>query len=149
MAQASENTSGAGNTAVPKHGDHDRVAMLSLRADGSPDQLAPEMIGDKEFAREATRRQFQEQAVSAADVAERGVTADTGAEEVGQDPEIEKLQKVHEKAAGEAESAADATVNALFTDDPQLTTGTEVKPAARSTATAADTSKSSKNSSTR
>lgn len=142
MAQGSQN-SGAGNTAVPQHGDHDRVAMLSLKADGSPDQLDPEMIGDKEFAREATRRQFQEQAVSAADVAERGVSADTGAEIVGQDPAIEKLQRKHEQVAGEAESAADATVDALFTDDPQLQTGDEAKPAERRTA-ASDTSKSSK-----
>ena len=26
-------------------GDHDRVAMLSVRADGTPDQIDPELIG--------------------------------------------------------------------------------------------------------
>lgn len=119
MAETSEKTTGTGNTAVPQHGDHDRVAMLSLRADGVPDQHNPEIIGEKEFAVEATKRQFREQAVSAVDVAERGVVADTGAEHVEQDPEIAKLQKVHEKAAGEAESAADKAVDALFTDDTQ------------------------------
>jgi hypothetical protein len=116
MAQASENTTGTGNTAVPQ-GDHDRVAMLSLRADGVPDQHNPEIIGEKEFALEATREQFRQQAVSAVDVAERGAVADTGAETVGQDPAIAKLQEVHEKAASEAESAADAVVGALFTGE--------------------------------
>ncbi len=119
MAQASENTTGTGNTAVPNQGDHDRVAMLSLRADGVPDQHNPELIGGKEFALEATRRQFQEQAVSAADVAERGVVADTGAETVEQDPEIERLQKVHQDAEKAAESAADKAVGALFTGETQ------------------------------
>ncbi|RKN38456.1 hypothetical protein [Micromonospora endolithica] len=115
MAQASENTTGAGNTAVPHQGDHDRVAMLSLRADGVPDQHNPEIIGEKEFAVEATKRQFREQAVSAADVAARGAVADTGAEQVEQDPEIAKLQKEHEKVASSAESVAEKTVDALFT----------------------------------
>ena len=27
-------------------GQHDRVAMLSIRADGTPDQISPELIGD-------------------------------------------------------------------------------------------------------
>ncbi|MGA4726289.1 hypothetical protein ACPB67_02615 [Micromonospora taraxaci] len=116
MAQSSENTTGTGNTAVP-HGDHDRVAMLSLKADGTPDQHNPELIGEKEFALEATRRQFQEQAVSAADTAERGTVADTGVEAVGQDPEIERLQQVHQDAEKAATSAADKAVDALFTGE--------------------------------
>jgi hypothetical protein len=131
-----ENTKGAaGNTAVPSHGDHDRVAMLSLKADGSPDQHRPEIIGDKEFALEATKRQFTEQAVSAVDQAERGVAADTGAETVGQDPEIEKLQKKHEAAEKDAVAAAESTVSALFTDDEKLQAGTD-KPAGRKPAQA-------------
>lgn len=119
MAQASEKTTGTGNTAVPQQGDHDRVAMLSLRADGVPDQHNPELIGDKDFALEATRRQFREQAVSAADVAERGVTADTGGEQLDQDPEIAKLQQVHDQAASAAEAAADKAVEALHTGDTE------------------------------
>lgn len=115
MAQASEKTTGTGNTAVSGHGDHDRVAMLSLRADGVPDQHNPELIGDREFAVEATRRQFVEQAVSAVDVRERGVSAGTGAAEtVPQDPAIEELQKKHESAASAAESAAESVVDALY-----------------------------------
>ena len=27
-------------------GQHDRVAMLSVRADGTPDQINPELIGE-------------------------------------------------------------------------------------------------------
>ncbi len=122
-------TGGAGNTAVPSHGDHDRVAMLSLKADGTPDQHNPEIIGDKDFALEAAKRQFTEQAVSAVDQAERGVAASTGAETVGQDPEIEKLQKKHEAAEKAAVAAAESTVSALYTDDKDLQTGTASTPA--------------------
>ncbi|MEU4590048.1 hypothetical protein [Micromonospora aurantiaca (nom. illeg.)] len=130
MAQASEKTTGAGNTAVPQHGDHDRVAMLSLRADGVPDQHNPELIGDREFALEATRRQFREQAVSAADVAERGAVADTGAETVGQDPQIERLTQVHEQAEAAAEKAAEKAVDELFTGETQAA---PAEPAKKST----------------
>lgn len=106
----------AGNTAVPHEGDHDRVAMLSLHADGTPDQHNPEIVGDKDFALAATKRQYAEQAVSAVDVAERGATVDTGSETVSQDPSIEKLQKAHDSAHKSAESAAESTVNALLKD---------------------------------
>jgi hypothetical protein len=102
-----------GNTAVPEHGDRDRVAMLSLKADGTPDQHNPEIIGDKEFALEATREQFRQQAVSAVDQAERKV-ASTGAEVLEQDPQIAALQQAHQDAEARAETAADATVEALF-----------------------------------
>lgn len=107
-----------GNTAVPHEGDHDRVVMLSLRADGTPDQHNPEIIGDKEFAVESAKRQFAEQAVSAADVAERGASAaPAGAELVGQDPEIERMQGIHASAAAEAEKAAQSTVESLHQGD--------------------------------
>jgi hypothetical protein len=101
----------AANTAVPKDGDHDRVAMLSLRADGTPDQYDPEIIGDKDFAVDAAKRQFAEQAVSAKDAAERSAT-DTG-EEVGQDPSIAEAQKEHDKVASAAEKRAESVVNSL------------------------------------
>ena len=101
------------NTAVPKQGDHDRVAMLSLRADGTPDQHNPEIIGDKDFAIEAAKRQFAEQAVSAADVERRGATADNGAEDVKQDPSIEAAQKEADKVSAAAEKAAESAVNSL------------------------------------
>jgi hypothetical protein len=128
MAESAKSTTGgaAGNTAVPKHGDHDRVAMLSLKADGTPDQLNPEIIGDREFALDATREQFKQQAVSAVDQELRGVAAEPGAgESTVQDPAIAELQEAHERTAGQAEKAADATVGALFTDDPALSTSTE------------------------
>jgi len=102
-----------GNTAVPSGGDHDRVQMLSLSKDGSPDQHNPEIIGDKDFAVESAKRQFAEQAVSAVDVAERGATVDDGTTDVKQDPSIEALQKKHDAAAKSAESAAEKAVNAL------------------------------------
>lgn len=100
---------------VPHEGDHDRVVMLSLHADGTPAQHNPEIIGDKEFAKQAARRQFAEQAVSAVDVAERGASAPAGAavEDAPQDPMIEALQKKHDAAAESAEKAADAVVDAL------------------------------------
>ncbi len=111
---------------VPHSGDHDRVVMLSLKADGTPDQHNPEIIGDPEFAAAAARRQFAEQAVSAVDVAERGVsTSDVTL--VGQkgggvkeeaartsgDPGIADLTEKHDAAAKASEKAAEQTVKDL------------------------------------
>lgn len=104
----------AANKAAAGGGDHDRVAMLSLRADGTPDQHAPEIIGDKDTALAATTEQFRQQAVSAADIEKRGVTAGPGGgEELEQDPQIVELQKAHEAAEKSAESAAKKTVEGL------------------------------------
>ena len=52
-------------TVNPKaaEGTQDRVAMLSLKSDGTPDQTNPVVIGDKEAAVAAAKRQFAEQAV--------------------------------------------------------------------------------------
>lgn len=101
-----------GNTAVPVREVGDRVAMLSLNKDGTPDQTNPEIIGDKEFAVEAAKRQFAEQAVSAVDDAERsGSTA--GGETVEQDPAIAELKAKHDKAAAAAEKRAESVVNSL------------------------------------
>lgn len=38
--------------------DHDRVVMLSRRADGTPDQHAPELIGPKDDAVKASAHQI-------------------------------------------------------------------------------------------
>jgi hypothetical protein len=105
-----------GNTAVPSGGDHDRVQMLSLKADGTPDQHNPEIIGDKDVAIAAAKRQFAEQAVSAVDVEKRGATVDTGVGKVEQDPGITDLQKAHESAASAAEKAAESAINGLSKD---------------------------------
>jgi len=100
--------------------------MLSLKADGTPDQLAPEIIGDKEFAQAATREQFKQQAVSAADSARvtsvpmmtvddgNGGTKEVPASEAPQDPTIQERVDEHEQIAKDAEQAADSTVGALF-----------------------------------
>lgn len=98
------------NTAVPHEGDHDRVQMLSLRADGTPDQHNPEIIGDKGVALEAAREQFRQQAVSAADVQ---ANADSNVEDTPQDPTIEAAKAEHDKVAQAAEKAAEKTVNSL------------------------------------
>jgi len=123
MAEASK-TPSQGNT-VPAHGDHDRVQMLSLKADGTPDQHNPEVIGDKDVAVAAAKEQFAQQAVSAKDVELRGVSATAGVlqgqkdgsvtvvESTEQDPSIAKLEDEHAKAAKAAESAAESAVNAL------------------------------------
>jgi hypothetical protein len=69
MAEASRRPPARSNEhRRPDHGDHDRVQMLSLKADGTPDQHNPEIIGDKDVALEAAKEQFKQQAVSAADV---------------------------------------------------------------------------------
>jgi hypothetical protein len=115
-----------GNTAVPQHGDRDRVAMLSLKADGTPDQTNPEIIGDKEFALEATKEQFRQQAVSAVDQEKRAELFGTGGggEQLEQDPKIAELKDAHESAEKAAESAAESTVNSLFADEPAKATTT-------------------------
>ncbi|NUR28501.1 MAG: hypothetical protein HOV83_22125 [Catenulispora sp.] len=119
-----------GNTAVPHEGDHDRVVMLSLNADGSPAQHNPEIIGDKAFAEAAAKRQFAEQAVSARDVQLRGVSAGAvtivGTPEgqadkevpatVGEDPTVAKLAEAHESAQKAGEASAEKAVGALFKD---------------------------------
>lgn len=126
MAEASQTPEKA--NPVPQQGDHDRVVMLSLKADGTADQHNPEIIGNQAFAVDAARRQFAEQAVSAVDVAERGVSSGHGAVTlVGQkdgsvkeeplradpDPATAELQKKHEAAAKASESAADKAVQSL------------------------------------
>jgi hypothetical protein len=105
------------NTPVAQHGDHDRVQMLSLKADGTPDQLNPEFIGDEEQTLKATEEQFTQQAVSAADVEARAeLDAKGRGTEVSDpkpDPEIKKLEQAHEKAAKAGKSAAAKAVKAL------------------------------------
>lgn len=103
----------AKNVAPDPEGARDRVAMLSLSKDGTPDQLNPEIIGDKEFAVEAAKRQFAEQAVSAKDDAERSTPAAPGGETVKQDPSIEALKKKHDAVASAAEKRAEQVVNSL------------------------------------
>lgn len=122
MAEASEKTTAAGSAAnkLEHQGDHDRVQMLSLKADGTPDQHNPEFISDKESSLEATAEQFRQQAVSAVDVAERGVSTDVG-ETVEQDPGIAELQEKHESAAKGAESAAKSAVESLTSSDDVTT----------------------------
>lgn len=100
---------------VDTNGVHDRVAMLSLRADGTPDQTNPEIIGDKDAAVAAAKEQFAQQAVSAVDEVKRpeldlGGTVNS---EVADDPSIAELKKAHDAAAKSAESKAESVVNSL------------------------------------
>lgn len=114
------------NTATTTHGDHDRVQMLSVKADGTPDQTNPEIIGDPEIAEKAAQEQFAQQAVSAVDQAQHSgpVTLvgqkDGSVKEVaattGEDPSIESAKKAHDEAAAAAEKAASKTVSALHKD---------------------------------
>lgn len=114
---------------VPYQGDHDRIAMLSLNADGTANQHNPEVILSPEAATEASTRQFQEQAVSAVDTEQRIVatgeaTAIVGtpegepdkvvaASELPQDPSIEAATKEQIEAAQKAGSAAKVVVSKL------------------------------------
>ena len=111
MAQAGTTPERANE--VPNHGDHDRVQMLSLKADGTPDQHNPEIIGDKDVAIAAAQEQFKQQAVSAADVANAPAGGGTTVEDAKQDPKIAAAQKEHEKVAGAAEKRATAVVEKL------------------------------------
>jgi hypothetical protein len=99
---------------LANEGDHDRVAMLSLNADGSPDQHNPEIIGDKKAAIEAAKVQFAQQAVSAVDAekrAELGLAGTTDGDT--SDAVIDKLKAEHEKAGAAAEKRAESVVNSL------------------------------------
>lgn len=112
MASASDKENTVAENKVPASGDHDRVQMLSLRADGTPDQHNPEFIGDKDATLAATTEQFRQQAVSAADVQARGASA-AGSDSGVQDPSVEELKKAHGSAAKSAESAAKKAVDSL------------------------------------
>lgn len=138
MAEANKSTTGTGNTAVPNQGDHDRIAMLSLKADGTPDQHNPEIIIDKDQAKAATVQQFTEQAVSAADVARTDARANTGVEQLEQDPSIAEVQREHEAVAQAAEKAADKAVEALHTGDQDTGRQARVQAASKSPADRAE-----------
>jgi hypothetical protein len=95
-------------------GDHDRVAMLSLNADGSPDQHNPEIIGDKAAAVAAAKAQFAQQAVAAVDAEKRADLGLAASEEADtSDAKIDALKAEHDKAAEAAEKRAESVVNAL------------------------------------
>lgn len=99
-----------------EHGDHDRIVMASRRPDGSMDQINPEFIGDKDVAIAAAKQQLAEQAVSAVDVAARGVTSGQGEDGTGRDGpdhEIKALKDAQDKAAEAAEARAEREVNQL------------------------------------
>lgn len=110
MTEASKPATKA-NTAVKHEGDHDRVQMLSLRADGTPDQHNPEIIGDKDAAIDAAKEQFAQQAVSAVDA--QNSAGGTTVEDAPQDPTIAEAQAEHKKVAAAAEKAAESVVNDL------------------------------------
>lgn len=97
---------------VDEAGAHDRVAMLSLRADGTPDQTAPEIIGDKDAAVEAAKVQFAQQAVSAVDEKQRAEEQAARTVEA-EDPSIAEKKKAHDSAAKAAESKAESVVGSL------------------------------------
>jgi hypothetical protein len=124
----------AGNP-LANAGDHDRVTMLSLKADGTPDQHNPEIIGDKETAIAAAKVQFAQQAVAAVDAEKRAELGIGGpAEGDTSDAVIDALKAEHDKAASAAESAAESTINALHQGGEE--------PAAASTSSTSSTSSS-------
>lgn len=99
---------------IANQGDHDRVVMLSLNADGSADQHNPEIIGDPEFAKEAAKVQFAQQAVAAVDAEKRAELGLAGQEEGDtSDAKIDALKKEHDKVAEAAEKRAVAVVESL------------------------------------
>ena len=114
MPTSTEKTTGTGNT-VPNGGDHDRVVMLSLKADGTPDQHNPELIGDKDAALAATKEQFAQQAVAGVDAVRRAELglADASTDGGTADAQIDKLKVEHDKAAAAAEKRAESVVGAL------------------------------------
>lgn len=96
--------------------DHDRVVALSINKDGGIDQSPDvEIIGDKDAAIDATKRQFAEIAVAAVDAekrAELGLAGTVGTEP-GPDKAIDALKAEHDKAAAAAEKKAESLVNSI------------------------------------
>lgn len=102
---------------LQNEGDHDRVSMLSLKVDGSPDQHNPEIIGDKDAAIAAAKTQFAQQAVSAVDAEKRAELGLAPADEGDtSDKAIDALKKEHDKVAAAAEKRAESVVNSLHKD---------------------------------
>lgn len=114
MATSTEKPAESGNT-VPNGGDHDRVVMLSLKADGTPDQHNPEIVGDKDVAVAASKEQFAQQAVAGVDAVRRAELGLAGPDTDGgtADAKIDKLKAEHDKAASAAEKRAESVVNSL------------------------------------
>lgn len=103
------------NAELADGGDHDRVSMLSLKADGTPDQTpVVELIGDVEATKAATREQFAQQAVAAVDAKNRD-DSDANVKGGSPDKAIDKVRKEHKAAAEAAEKRADAVVDKLTT----------------------------------
>lgn len=110
MADAEKKVVPVPADAVP----HDRVVGLSLRSDGTPDQNNPEIIGDKEAAVEATKKQFAEWAVSAVDAEKRAELGLGGTDEGDtSDAKIDALKAEHDKVAAAAEKKAESLVESL------------------------------------
>jgi hypothetical protein len=115
MASTSDAKTGSGVAkALTSEAPHDRVVSLSLKSDGTPDQNNPEIIGDKDAAIEATKKQFAEFAVSAVDQEKRAELGLAGKDEGDtSDKAIDALKAEHDKAAEAAEKRAEAVVNSL------------------------------------
>jgi hypothetical protein len=69
-------------TAASAEKPQDRVAMLSLSADGTPDQINPVVIGNKDAATDAAKRQFVEQALASGGDPKAAAAAEKRAESV-------------------------------------------------------------------
>jgi predicted GTPase len=84
---------------------HDRVVCLSIKADGTPDQNNPELIGDKDVALDIAKTQFAQQAVAAVDERERA--------KAGNELDLVAHAKLLDKVKADAEKRAEAVVNDL------------------------------------
>jgi hypothetical protein len=112
----------------------DRVAGLSIRKDGTPDQHNPTIIGDRDAALDLTRTQLRQQAASNAgrEADQQAAGGDLPAQDV-EDPTIADAQKVKDDAVASADKAADAIVSELFDKDQPASSAPGTEQASRST----------------
>ena len=97
---------------VTPEADHDRVVMASRLPDGTPAQSESfEYIGDRSAVTEAAKTQLADQAVSAADIAVRGVTGAGPAGPGEPDAAVSEIVAVHKEAAKAAEQRAEVEVD--------------------------------------
>lgn len=106
-----DKTDPAATYPAPDATPHDRVQMLSLKADGTPDQTNPEFIVDEATALATTSEQLKQQAVSVLD----SQSAPVAVEDAPQDPEIAAAKAAHDEAAAAAEDRAAALVDQIPT----------------------------------
>lgn len=111
----------------------DKVQVPSLRKDGTPDQTENfEIIGDKETAVAAISEQLAQKKISEADETRAAEQAAANSAEAQLSPEEQARKDEYDALADEAQSEAEALVEARWVDPASRQTDTEETTTRRS-----------------